>query len=193
MPLVVMEALGMSCTKYYETGESIYAIDSRKVPTYGEIKYFYAWIMETPHIITVFNIILIDLPPTYGVVLGIDWTSIMNDESCMMLPGKEGAMIKVPREPRKLFSFKNKDNELEDYIDAKIGYYAILDMEHNEILEQVQDIENQECLFEGYQRMSFDGSCSNSKSGVGIVLMSPNKVVHQHAITLEFSCTNNEA
>jgi hypothetical protein len=38
MPLVVMEALGMSCTKYYETGESIYAIDSRKVPAYGEIK-----------------------------------------------------------------------------------------------------------------------------------------------------------
>jgi hypothetical protein len=38
MPLAVMEALGMSCTKYYETGESIYAIDSRQVPAYGEIK-----------------------------------------------------------------------------------------------------------------------------------------------------------
>jgi hypothetical protein len=43
----------------------------------------------------------------------------MNDGSCMMLPGKEGAMIKVPREPRKPFSFKKKDNELmEDYIDV---------------------------------------------------------------------------
>jgi hypothetical protein len=31
MPLSIMEALGMGCTKYYETGESIYAIDSRKV------------------------------------------------------------------------------------------------------------------------------------------------------------------
>jgi hypothetical protein len=49
MPLSVMEALGMGCTKYYETRESIYAIDSRKVPTYGEIKYFYAWI-TFPHI-----------------------------------------------------------------------------------------------------------------------------------------------
>jgi hypothetical protein len=29
MSLVVMEELGMSCTKYYNTGESIYAIDSR--------------------------------------------------------------------------------------------------------------------------------------------------------------------
>jgi hypothetical protein len=44
MPLSVMEALGMGCTKYYEAGESIYAIDSRKVPTYGEIKDFCAWI-----------------------------------------------------------------------------------------------------------------------------------------------------
>jgi hypothetical protein len=48
MPLSVMEALGMGCTKYYETGESIYAIDSRKVPTYGEIKYLCAWITAAP-------------------------------------------------------------------------------------------------------------------------------------------------
>jgi ribonuclease HI len=41
--------------------------------------------------------------------------------------------------------------------------------------------------------MSFDGACSNSGSRVGIVLISPNKVVHPHAIRLEFSCTNNEA
>jgi hypothetical protein len=137
MPLVVMEALGMIFPKYYETGESIYAIDSRKVPSYGEIKDFYAWITTTPHIITVFNIIVVDLPLEYGVVLGKDWKSmivgyITNDGSCMMLPRKEGAIIKVTREPRKPFSFKKKDNELmEDYIDVGIGNYVILDMEHN--------------------------------------------------------------
>ena len=153
MPLAVMEALGMSCTKYYETGESIYAIDSRKVPAYGEIKEFYAWITTAPHIITVFNIIVVDLPPAYGFVFGRDWTSmiggyIMNDRSCMMLPGKEGAMIKLPREPIKPFSFKKKDNELmEDYIDVLIGDYAILDMEHIEILEKIQDTKNQEHMF----------------------------------------------
>ena len=101
MPFTVMEALGMSCTKYYEIDEIIYSIDSRKVPTYREIKDLYAWITTTPHIITVFNIIVVDLPPSYGVVLGRDWSSmiggyIMNNGSCMMLPGKEGAMIKVP-------------------------------------------------------------------------------------------------
>jgi hypothetical protein len=101
MPLVVIEELGMSCTKYYETSERIYAIDSRKVLVYGEIKYFYAWITTAPHIIIVFNIIVVDLPPAYGVVMGRDRMYmingyIINDESCMMLPGKEGVMIKVP-------------------------------------------------------------------------------------------------
>ena len=96
--------------------------------------------MEAPHINRVFNFIVVNLPPTYGFVLGIYWTSmiggyIMDDISCIMLSGKEGEMIKVPHEPRKPFSFKKKDNELmEDYIDVRIGNYAILDMEHNEIL-----------------------------------------------------------
>jgi hypothetical protein len=111
----------------------------------------------------------------------------------MMLPGKEGAMIKVPREPRKPFSFKKKDNELmEDDIDAWIGNYAILYMDHSEILEKVQDMKNKQCLFEGYWRISFDGACSNCGSGVGIVLMSPSNILHPHVIRLEFSCTNNE-
>jgi ribonuclease HI len=97
-------------------------------------------------------------------------------------------MIKVPREPRRPFSFKKKDNELmEDYIDVGIGNYAILDM------EQIDDIKNEDNYFVGYWRMSFDGACSSSGSGVGIVLKIPEKIVHPHAIRLEFSCTNNEA
>ena len=40
--------------------------------------------------------------------------------------------------------------------------------------------------------MSFDGACLSSGNGVGIVLMSPSKIMHPHAIRLEFSCTNNE-
>jgi len=41
-PLSIMEALGMECIKHYEIGENIYFIDSRKVPSYREIKYFCA-------------------------------------------------------------------------------------------------------------------------------------------------------
>jgi hypothetical protein len=117
MPLSMMEALGMECTKYYETCESIYAIDSRKVPTYGEIKYLCAWITAAPHITTIFNIIIVDFSPSYGVVLGRDWCSliggyIMNDGNCMMLPNKDETMIRFPRENRNPISFKKKENKV---------------------------------------------------------------------------------
>jgi len=113
MLLSIMEALGMGCTKYYETGESIYSIDSKKNPAYGEIKYFYSWIIDAPHITNVFTITVVYLPPTYGVVLGRDWSAmiggyIMNDGSCMMLQNKDGTMMRLPREPKKPFSFKKE-------------------------------------------------------------------------------------
>jgi hypothetical protein len=81
----------MECTRHYETGEIIYAIDSRKVSAYGEIKDFCAWISVTPHITIVFTIVVVDLPPTYGVVLGRDWSSmiggyIMNDRKLYDAP-----------------------------------------------------------------------------------------------------------
>jgi len=101
MPLSVMEVMGMGCTKSYETGESIYAIDSSKVPSYAEIKDFCAWITATPHITTIFTIIVVDLPPSYGVMLGRDWCSLiggylMNDGNCMMFHNTYGTMVRVP-------------------------------------------------------------------------------------------------
>jgi hypothetical protein len=66
-------------------------------------------------------------------------------------------------------------------------------MEQIEDLEKTQDMKNQEYKFEGYWRMSFDGACSSTGSGVGIFLVNPGKMVHPHAIKLEFACTNNEA
>jgi ribonuclease HI len=41
--------------------------------------------------------------------------------------------------------------------------------------------------------MSFDGACSKSGNKVGIVLVSPYKTTHPHAVRLEFPCINNEA
>jgi ribonuclease HI len=82
---------------------------------------------------------------------------------------------------------------MEYYIDIGIGNYVILYMEHNENLERFQCLGGQECFFEGYWRMSFDGACSKSRNGVGIILLSPNNIVHPHVVRLDFYCTNNEA
>jgi hypothetical protein len=42
IPLSIMQALEMECTRHYEIGERIYAIVSRKFLVYGEIKDFCA-------------------------------------------------------------------------------------------------------------------------------------------------------
>jgi len=113
---------------------------------------------------------------------------IMNDGISMILHDKDGEMINIPREPRRHFSFKKKDNELmEDYIDVGIGNYAILNMDY------IDYIKNEDNYFAGYRRMSFEGASSSSGRRVGIVLKSPKKIVQSHAIRLKFYYTNNEA
>jgi hypothetical protein len=56
---------------------------------------------DIPHITIIFTIIVVDLPPIYGIVLERDWCSsiggyIMNGEICMMLANKDGTMIIFP-------------------------------------------------------------------------------------------------
>jgi hypothetical protein len=71
--------------------------------------------------------------PTYGVVLGRDWSSmiggyIMNDGSCIMLLNKYGTMVIVPREVRKPFSLRRKENEfVRNYLDVGMGNYVFFD------------------------------------------------------------------
>jgi hypothetical protein len=84
-----------------------------KILAYGEINDFCAWISSTPHINIVFTIIVVDLPSTYGVVLGREWCFslgryIMNDRIFMMLPNKEGGITKVSCEQRSLVYFRRK-------------------------------------------------------------------------------------
>jgi hypothetical protein len=135
MSLSAMKDLGLGGTKYYETNESIYSIDLRKVHAYGEIKDLYVLIIFSPHITTLFTITVVDIPPACGVVHGRDWYEmiggyIMNEESCMMLQNKEGTMMRVPCEPRKPFSFKKKDNEfMQGYVDVGTGNYVKLDQD----------------------------------------------------------------
>jgi len=84
------------------------------------------------------------LPPTYGVVLVRDWCSmiggyIMNDRRCMMLSNKYGTTVRVPKEIRKPFSFKRKENELMiNYLDVVRGNYVFSDSEQICTQEQIK-------------------------------------------------------
>ena len=165
MPLSIMKSIGLECIGHFKTDEGIFAIDSEKVTTYGEIKDFCAWIASAPHVKTLFTIIVVDLPPTYGLVLGWEWTFpsggyIMNDGSCMMIPNKCGEFTKIPREPKNMVFFKIKANDgFESFLDFGLGSYVVLE-EENPISHTDESL----------WKMYFDGSCSKNGVGVGIVL-----------------------
>ena len=76
----------------------------------------------------------------------------MNDGSYMMLPNKDGTMVRVPRESRNLVSFKKKENGvILNYIDVGIANYVVL------IPEQViPPKQEEEKYFQGFQKMVFD-------------------------------------
>ena len=112
----------------------------------------------------------------------------MNDVICMMFPKKYGTMDRVPRESRKPISFKKKENEvMHNYIDARIGNYVVLNIE--QIIPPKQDEEN---YFQSFWKISFDGACSKSRNGAGIIFKIYKSGIYLHAIRLEFQCTNNE-
>jgi hypothetical protein len=108
----------------------------------------------------------------------------------MMLSNKYGTMVRVPREIRKPFSFRRKENELmRNYLDVGMGNYVVFDSEQICTQEQIKEQDS----FQGYWKMSFDGACSKSGNGAGIIFKIPQSIVYPHAIRLEFPCTNNEA
>jgi hypothetical protein len=110
--------------------------------TMGRLNIFFAWIIVSPHVTTNFTIIVVDMPPTYGIVLGKYWYSliegyIMNDGSCMMFPHNDGKMVRVPREFRKHVSFRKKVSELmQNYLDVEMGNYVVLDPKQLGITKQ---------------------------------------------------------
>jgi hypothetical protein len=93
---------------------------------------------------TIFTIIVGDFPPTYGVALGRDRSSliggyIMNDGSCMMFSNKDGTMVRVPQGNINPISFKKKENEImQNYVDAGIRNYLVLNTEQINPLKQVE-------------------------------------------------------
>jgi hypothetical protein len=43
--------------------------------------------------------------------------------------------------------------------------------------------------FQGFWKISYDGGCSKSRNGVGVVFKIHQYGIHPHAIRLELSCT----
>jgi hypothetical protein len=76
---------------------------------------------------------------------------------------------------------------MQNYIDVGIGNYVVLNIE--KVNSPKQDEDN---IFQGFWKISFDGACSKSSIKVGVVFKSPQSYIYPHAIRLNFLFINNE-
>jgi hypothetical protein len=70
MPKIVMEELGLEVTKTYH---DLYSFDSRKVKCLGVIKDLVVSLFQLPMKSVVMDIIVVDVPPKFGMLLSRSW------------------------------------------------------------------------------------------------------------------------
>jgi hypothetical protein len=70
MPKTVMEELGLEVTKSYH---DLYSFDSRRVQCLGVIKYLVVTLFQFPMKSVVMDIVVVDVPPKFGMLLSKYW------------------------------------------------------------------------------------------------------------------------
>jgi hypothetical protein len=70
MPKTIMDELGLEITKTYH---DLYAFDSRKVKCIGVIKDLFVTLFQLPMKSVVMDIVVVDFPPKFGMLLSRYW------------------------------------------------------------------------------------------------------------------------
>lgn len=70
MPLSVMEKLRLDITRPYQY---LYSFDSKGVQCLGIIKYMVVIIVQILTKFVMMDVVIADVPPTYGMLLSIHW------------------------------------------------------------------------------------------------------------------------
>jgi hypothetical protein len=72
IPKVVMDELGLYITKPYQ---EIYSFDSKRVKCLGVIKDLFAVLSHLPMKSVVMDIVVVDIPPKFGMLLSKSWAN----------------------------------------------------------------------------------------------------------------------
>jgi ribonuclease HI len=188
----VMEQLNLRILRPYH---NICAMDSQTIEVFGLIKGLQVYLAVCPDIMIKMDIVVIDAPDVWGMLLNRKTTvdlggSLQMDLSYATLPTPHGSTFKLTREVYRKYHVedpKNPKNELK-YDDEGLGNYAIFSNSIVSLKEKVQENELDKVWY-----MNFDGAFSRAGKGAGIVLQAPNGKVSKFAYRLEFDATNNVA
>ena len=139
-------------------------MDNKVVEVHGLIRDLQVHLVVFPDIQIIMDIVVIDVPDAWGMLLSRKWAvdlggSIQMDLSYATIPSPDGTMVRLNRELERKYHVedpKNPHNELKRRSD-EIGNYAIL----SNFLEPLEEKVKEEKLSEVWH-MNFDGAYSRS-------------------------------
>jgi hypothetical protein len=112
MPKSVMDELGLEVTKTYH---DLYSFDSRKVKCLGVIKDMVVTLFHLPMKSILMDIIVVDVPPKFGMLLSISWIkrlggTLQMDLSYDTIPIFGGEHKRLYRESQLAYIISDEEN-----------------------------------------------------------------------------------
>jgi hypothetical protein len=202
MPKTVMEELGLEITKAYH---DLYSFDSRKVKYLGVIKDIVVTLFQLPMKSMVMGIVVVDVPPKFGMLLSRSWINLLGGTLQMDLTY---ATVPVFRwEHRRLYREDQLAYIISDGADPTNYPVFSLDTDLGSNLLQLTDtpdhpleIIKQSITLYKYSppitsawKMFLDGASSREGVGARVVLGYPVQEIVSLSFKLEFEATNNVA
>jgi ribonuclease HI len=201
MPKNVMEELRLEITKYYH---DLYSFDSRRVQCLGVIKDLVVTLFQLPMKSVVMDIMVVDVPPKFGMLLSRSWIKILRgtlqmDLTYATIPVFKGEHRRLYREAQLAYIISDEANPTNHPIfslDTDLG--SIL-LQLTDAPEPPLEIKKSITLYEdsppitSVWKMFFDGASSREGVGVGVVFVSPTQETISLSYKLEFETTNNVA
>jgi ribonuclease HI len=202
MPKIVMEELGLEVTKSYH---DLYSFDSRKVKCLGVIKDLVISLFQLPMKSMVMDIIVVDVPPKFGMLLSRSWIkrlggTLQMDLSYATIPVFRGEQRRLYREAQLAYIISDETNPTNHPIfslDTDLGSNIL---QLTNAPEPPLEIRKHPITFcetppptTSVWKMFFDGASSKEGVGAGVVFVSPYQETIALSYKLEFEATNNVA
>jgi hypothetical protein len=199
MPKVVMEELGLEITKPYQ---DLYSFDSKKVKYLGSIKDMVVSLAQLPMKSVVMEIVVVDSPPNFGMLLSRTWAKKVGGSLQMdltyatirMFGGEHRRLYIEVRLAYIVNDHHNPRNHPIYAVEDEIGLY-VFHLNDHELEMPVSQHIDQPLIGHSNKvwKMYFDGSSSKEGSGIDILLISPLEEVITLSCKMEFENTNNIA
>jgi hypothetical protein len=202
MPKIVMEELGLEVTRAYH---DLYSFDSRRVQCLGVIKDLVVSLFQLPMKSVVMDIVVVDVPPKFGMMLSRSWIkrlggTLQMDLTYATIPVFGEEHRRLYREAQLAYIVSDEANPTNHPIfalDTDLGTSLLQITGTPEVPLQIRKkptIDQQippPITF--VWKMFFDGASSSMGAGAGVIFISPYQETISLSYKLEFETTNNVA